>query len=273
MKVSRSGFYKWKARLSKPTTKELSRLSNIDLFVQYHNTFPSHGYRWLNAKIKLDLGVIFSDNYAHKCCKYAAIKSEAKHYRYKGTKERDRSFPNLLLAGLAPAKPFQVVVSDMTAFWANEVYYELTLYMDLFNNEIISYGLTSKRGDNQTYFNGLTDLIQRKKEYGNIELVLHTDHGSVYSSKDYNHLLLLNNITHSMSKVGTPTDNGAMESINGWIKEELFCDFKIKSNSDIPSFIENYIHYFNYERPSYSLDYLTPIQYKEKYTKCLQIVD
>ena len=125
-------------------------------------------------------------------------------------------------------KPFQVVVSDMTAFWVNDTYYELTLYMDLFNNEIVSYGLSSVRGDRNTYIDGLEKLMQMKKEYKDLETILHTDQGSVYSSKSYNELLLLYHITHSMSRAGTPTDNAAMEAINGWLKEELFNDFKIK---------------------------------------------
>ena len=43
--------------------------------------YPSHGYRWLNAKIRLDTGLVVSDPYAHKCCKIAGIKSKSKHYR------------------------------------------------------------------------------------------------------------------------------------------------------------------------------------------------
>ncbi len=30
------------------------------------------------------------------------------------------------------------------------------------------------------------------------------------------------NIIRSMSRAGTPTDNAAMEAINGWVKAELF---------------------------------------------------
>ena len=60
-------------------------------------------------------------------------------------------------------KPFQVVASDMTAFWVNDTYYELTLYMDLFNNEIVSYRLSSVRGDRNTYINELEKLMQKKK--------------------------------------------------------------------------------------------------------------
>lgn len=69
-----------------------------------------------------------------------------------------------------------------------------------------------------------------------------------------------------MSQPGKPTENGAMEAINGWIKEELFIDFKINSSNDIFSEIDKYIHYFNYERPQATLNYLTPIQFKQLHT-------
>ena len=50
-----------------------------------------------------------------------------------------------------------------------------------------------------------------------------------------------------MSRAGTPTDNPIIESLNGWIKEEMRIDFNLKYAEDIPSFIENYINYFNNE--------------------------
>ena len=48
-------------------------------------------------------------------------------------------------------------------------------------------------------------------------------------------------------------------------KEELFLDFKINSCDDIFKQIEDYIYYFNYERPQVALNYLTPIQFKQFY--------
>ena len=272
MDINRSGYYKYLNRQNKPSIVLESRRSNINLFISYHLSFPSHGYRWLNAKIRIDTGVVFSDNYAFKCCHYAGIKSKARHARNKAYKEDKRVFDNILAKLLAPKEPFKLIVSDMTAFKVKGIYYEITFYMDLFNNEIIAYGLVSRRGDNRSYYNGLEDLIQKKKEYNDLELVLHTDQGSVYSSKDYNNLLLLNNIIHSMSRPGTPTDNAAMESINGWVKEELFVDFNIKDVDDVETFIKEYIVFFNEARPAYSLKYLTPKQYKDKYYKKLNIV-
>lgn len=101
------------------------------LFREYHVKYPSHGYRWLNAKIRLDTGLVLSPAYAHKCCKITGIKSRAKHYRYKKPGDTCRVFPNLIMTELRIDRPLQCIVSDMTAFYVKGVYYELTLYMDL----------------------------------------------------------------------------------------------------------------------------------------------
>jgi transposase InsO family protein len=108
----------------------------------------------------------------------------------------------------------QCIVSDMTAFYVKGVYYELTLYMDLWNNEIVSHSLSSRRGDRMTYISGLSDLLALKEQYPEHEMILRSDPGSVYSSKSFNELLPMYNITRSMSRAGTPTDNAAMEAIN-----------------------------------------------------------
>ena len=241
MDVNRSGFYKWKKRLEHPSERLRSFVSNIMLFKEYHTKYPSYGYRWLNAKIRLDTGLILSDQYAHKCCKTAGISSISKHYRYKKPGDPFKVYPNLLMTGMDLSGPLQCVVSDMTAFYLKGIYHELTLYMDLWNNEILTYSLE-------------------------LEMVLHTDQGSVYASKSFNELLPLYNIIHSMSRAGTPTDNAAMEAINGWIKAEIFNDFHLTGKEDIQNEVERYIVFFNEERPAYSLNYLTPRQYREYYS-------
>ena len=136
--INRSGFYKWKKRLEQPSDRLKTLAANLMLFKEYHSKYPSHGYRWLNAKIRLDTGLIMSDQYAHKICKLAGIVSVSKHYRYKKPGDPYRIYPNLLLTGLNITGPLQCVVSDMTAFHLKGIYYELTLFMDLWNNEILS---------------------------------------------------------------------------------------------------------------------------------------
>lgn len=266
MGIQRSSFYNWKKKLSNPPTRTRNLVSNIQLFKEYHLKYPSHGYRWLNAKIRLDTGLVLSDPYAHKCCKIAGIKSKAKHYKYKKPGNPFKVYPNLLMSEIQIDGPLQCIVSDMTAFYVKGVYYELTLYMDLWNNEIVSHSLSSKRGDRMTYLSGLTDLLEIKKQHPDLEMILHSDQGSVYASKAFNDLLPMYGIRHSMSRAGTPTDNAAMEAINGWIKAELFMDFHVTGDKPIAEEIHDYINFFNEERPAYALNYLTPKEYRETYS-------
>ena len=245
MGIKRSSFYAWKKKLSNPSGRTKNLISNVVLFQEYHMKYPSHGYRWLNAKIRLDMGIVLSDNYSHKCCRIAGIKSKSKHYKYKKPGEPVRTFPNLLMSEIRIDGPLQCIVSDMTAFYVKGIYYELTLYMDLWNNEIISHSLSSKRGDRMTYISGLRDLLELKKQYPEQKMILHSDQGSVYASKAFNELLPMYGIIRSMSRAGTPTDNAAMEAINGWIKAELFMDFHVTGERPIPDEVDDYIKFFN----------------------------
>ena len=241
MGIQRSSFYYWKKRLSSPAPRTRNLVNTIILFQEYHLKYPSHGYRWLNAKIRLDTGLILSDPYAHKCCKIAGIKSQAKHYyRYKKPGAPFRIFPNLLSSEMVILGPMECIVSDMTAFRVHGIYYELTLYMDLWNNEIVAHALSARRGDRMTYISGLKDLIELKKEHPEYRMILHSDQGSVYASKAFNELLPMYHIDHSMSRAGTPTDNAAMEAINGWIKAELFMDFHVTGEKPVDKEIDEY---------------------------------
>lgn len=164
MSISRSGLYKFKYRHLHSTKRVEKRMNDIILFEKYHEKYPSHGYRWLNAKIKLDTGANLSDQYAHRCCKFAGIKSKSKHYAYKKGREEKRVFENLVMASMNITGPLQVVVSDMTAFYVKETYRELTLYMDLWNNKIVGYGLANRKGSRDTYYEGLKMVAERIKK-------------------------------------------------------------------------------------------------------------
>uniref|UniRef100_UPI003FF144DB IS3 family transposase n=1 Tax=Candidatus Onthocola sp. TaxID=3085646 RepID=UPI003FF144DB len=264
MSVIRSGYYKWRYRQEHPTMKMISRQSDIKLIKEIHAKHPSHGYRWINTYARNKYGVVWSNNHVHLCCKYENIKSQGKHYRWNKPDEEHEKFNNLVWNGWKYlSRPYEVIVFDMTAFKVKSIYYELTMYFDAWNKKIIGYGLVSRKGDTRSYYDGLNQVLNKIKE-DQIEepIILHTDQGSVYSSTSYNNLLNEFNIQRSMSRAGTPTDNPINESLNGWIKEELFIDFDLKHSNDIPNLIKLYINYYNNERPSYALNYKTPIQFK-----------
>ena len=268
MGVSRSGYYKWKKR--EKSDRDIKREEMIALVAEVHEEHKSHGYRWTAAFIRINYGYECSDNYIYKCFRYLEIKSETKHQvHYKKRKEKDK-YPNLIFTTWETIdRPKQVIVSDMTTFKFGIYYFEVTFHFDVFTKEILSYRVAERRGSRDQYIDGLAEVVELlsgQKE----PTVIHTDQGSVYASIAYNELIKDTNIIRSMSRAGKPTDNPVNESLNGWMKEELFMDFKIdecRSREEFRETMERYVHFYNNKRPCYAIGYDTPVNYRKRYYK------
>ena len=241
MGVSRSGYYKWKRR--EKSDRDLKREEMISLVEAVHERHRSHGYRWTAAYIRLQYGYNCSDNFIYKCFRFLGIAAETKHQvHYRKRKEKDK-YPNLIFTT-----------------WET---------IDRPRQEILTYRIAARKGDRQQYIDGLEDVRELLK--GHTEpVVLHTDQGSVYASVAYNELIKDTVIVRSMSRAGKPTDNPVNESINGWMKEELYIDFKISECSRKDEFEEvlaSYVDFYNNHRPCYALGYDTPVNYRKRYYK------
>ena len=261
MQINRSSYYNWLNNKDNPKQYQLDRNELVKLVAEIHSKKPSYGYRRINAMIKNKTGWVVSDLQVHNCCKYLGIKSKVKRYRWIKPKEESLLYQNIVNNNWSTTAPLQKVVSDMTYLRFKGKTYNLTFYMDAFNNEILSYKLSDRNGDVRTYYDGLIGLLQKLKGLSQ-ETILHTDQGIVYSSRMFAHIHKDYNIVRSMSRKGTPTDNPKIEAINGWIKEEMVTDFKYHKEDNLFDFIDNFIYYYNNERPAFALNYKTPIQYK-----------
>ena len=169
--------------------------------------------------------------------------------------------PNILKRDFRADKLNLKWVTDVTQFNVLDTKIYLSPIVDLFNGEVISYNISESPN-----FHQIEDMLDKAfiRISDNTNLILHSDQGSVYASKAYNDLLPMY-VVRSMSRAGTPTDNSAMESINGWIKAELFMDFHVTGERPVYEEVNEYIKFFNEERPAYALSYLTPKQYRERY--------
>jgi putative transposase len=274
--VSRSGFYKWRGR---DEAFPQMRTKILKLVQECHDAHPSHGYRWVHAYLVKRNNIGVSADYIRRCFRYLGISAKTKHRPKEAKRTSRETYPNLIFTTWETIdRPRQVIVSDMTAFWTRDKYFELALYFDVFTKQIIGHGLTKRRGWPGIYYDGLNQTIKEvnkakecavgalEKGCGEI-CVIHTDQGSVYTSKAYNEIIKENNIVRSCSRAGKPTDNPVNESLNGWIKEELFVDFNLYDATEweVPQLIEDYISWYNEKRPCWSLGYKTPNEFFEEY--------
>jgi len=199
-------------------------------------------------------------------CKILKIKSKAKHYKYKKPGEESVKYENIIGSNWNTSRPFEKVVSDTTSFWFKRKKYDWTFYLDVFNNEIVGSDVRESLNGNgvinhkEAVNNMLNNKI--KREYGNLDTIIHTDQGFVYSSVSFSNIFDSYNVTRSMSRAGTTTDNPVIESKNGWIKKEMYIDFDINNYNTFQEFIDEIVYDNNNLRPSYALQYKKPVEYR-----------
>ncbi len=145
--------------------------------------------------------------------------------------------------------------------------------LDTFNNEIISSHISFRQGDSNPCYKSLEDLIEKTKQQHD-PVILHTDQAAVYCSVAFYLAHKNYNIIHSMSRVATPTDNPKIESINSWVKTEMYSEKWHKRYDTAEQMIDAFVKYYNNQRPAYALNYKTPHQYKfRSLLFCLLFID
>jgi len=257
--VSKSGYYRWLKSEKKPNRYQQLHQEVDELVQKEHALHPSYGYRSINAVIRRETGWILSNHAILKSMQRLHICSKARRKKTYRVGQEHTIFPNVLNRQFHTTEPFKHIATDICQFRNKGTRYFLTVYLDMFNNEIISWNLRTK-DDVPLILEPLRKVLPLKCQ--GRPMLIHSDQGSQYASYSYVMLLRDNGIVQSMSRAGTPRDNAVMESCFGWFKDMLFYDFNISTCSNVPDALHSAVHHYNTLRPAYALNYKTPAQFK-----------
>ena len=166
---------------------------------------------------------------------------------------------NLLKRDFYAEKPFEKITTDVTQFNVCDEKVYLSPVLDLFNNEIISYSISTS--PNLWQIREMLDGLFAKLP-ADATPIFHSDQGWQYQHAEYQRLLAEHNITQSMSRKGNCMDNGIMESFFGRLKVEMYYGEKFESPRGFIEKLEEYIYYYNNERISLKLKGMSPVQYR-----------
>ena len=190
-----------------------------------------------------------------------SIRQDAKKY-YNDNARRHKNYLNQEFNTTAPD---QVWVSDVTYFKCNNKQYYICAIIDLYARKVILYKI---RKINSTQLVKTTFKVAYEERNPSTSLIFHTDRGSNYISKGLNDYLKSLQITHSFSRAYVPYDNSVMESFFASLKREELYRKKYRSEKEFYKSVEDYIKFYNEQRPHAKLQYKTPNQkereYKEK---------
>lgn len=179
---------------------------------------------------------------------------------------RDIKKHNLLLKKYKVSHPNQVWLTDSTLVYINKRPYWICICMDLFSRKVLSIRISPNNSTRLSKSTLRAAIQSRNIEPG---LILHSDRGPNFISYTYNRFLNDHHITHSYSRPSTPTDNAPLESFNRTLKDAILLDGTNKSYSAVKRNISKFMNYYNNKRPHSSLNYLSPDEYENKYSKTL----
>ena len=226
----------------------------------YNTNKGRYGYRRITIAMH-NKGYVINHKTVLKLMNTLGLKGKQrkndKYHSYKGTVGKVAD--NLLKRDFYAKKPFEKITTDVTQFNVCDEKVYLSPVLDLFNNEIVSYSISTSPNLEQIreMLNGLFAKLPT-----DATPIFHSDQGWQYQHAEYQRLLAEHNIIQSMSRKGNCMDNGAMENFFGRLKVEMFYGEKFESVNAFIDELKKYIHYYNYERISLKLKGMSPIQYR-----------
>ena len=163
--------------------------------------------------------------------------------------------PNLLKRRFRLARPNEILLTDVSylKYSTNKTEY-FSCIKDAVTGKIVNH-VTSSAND----LNLATDTIACLDSTENT--LFHSDQGTLYFNDEFQNKLKELGYEQSMSRRGNCWDNSSQESYFGHMKDE--CDFsKCSTPEDVKKKVDEYIYYYNYERPQWTRNKMTPVDYE-----------
>jgi transposase InsO family protein len=244
--VSRAAYYAGITRLEHvdPDTEKMKMVLKA-----WETSKKIYGYRRITIYLAQKESIVLNHKAVLRLMNKLGIRSRARKPKmYKKLAENPlyHRAENLLNRDFTATKPNQKWVTDVTYILTQQGWAYLSTIKDLYDGFIVAH--TFGQSNSVQLVIDMLRLAKQKEKVTD-GLILHSDQGHQYTSQAYYDVLVKEyNITPSMSRRGNCWDNAPMENFFGHLKEEYLRHFKTPSFDDARQLINEYIHFFNYER-------------------------
>ncbi|OGM54371.1 hypothetical protein A3F62_01305 [Candidatus Woesebacteria bacterium RIFCSPHIGHO2_12_FULL_44_11] len=214
---------------------------------------PSYGHR----RVALALGI--GKKRTRRVMRLFGIKPYKRKARW--TKKKDygnppSGIPNLI-KGSCPVKPNVYFAGDFTRLIWNQKIIHLATFIDLFTREIVGWSV-SIRHTSEFVIEAFLDAVRN----AGLPLIVHTDQGSEYNSKEYTKFMESLGVKVSMSAKASPWENGYQESFYDNFKTDLGAEFeRFETIGEFVEALHSTINYYNNRRIHTKLK-TSPLKFK-----------
>jgi len=227
----------------------------------YHEHGGVDGYRMMKVYLERQ-GFPLSALTVHKYMNAElGLKSVTRRKRpeYKKGKAH-KVFPNLLEQDFSCDEINTKWCTDFTYLFLEDgrKRYNCTI-LDLHDRSVIA-SITDKHITAELAIRTLRKAIDAQPPIKGV-LILHSDQGSQYTSKEFTEYCERMRVTQSMSKAGYPYDNAPMERYFNTLKSDLIYEHSYKTEEALYRAVDEYAYItYNHVRPHSYNGYKTPFE-------------
>ena len=232
--------------LGPSSDRDLLRMQQV--LRAYQASRKTYGYRRIQIWIQQQTGQVINSKAVLRLMNKLGIRFVARRprtYRQWANSDNLHRYPNRLNRNFKAAQPNQKWTTDITFVHTRQTWGYLAVIKDLYDGFIVAHQF-SRKNDLALVRRVLQDAFQREKVPTG--LMVHSDQGHQFCSQAYYLLTQKHQIMPSMSRRANCWDNAPVESFFAQLKEEALRQFPNPSYQKAQELIEDYIHFYNYER-------------------------
>lgn len=249
MRIYPNSYYNYKKQKKK---KKLSQKAYILKRIKelYHQSSGRPGYRMM-AGMLANEGIHLSVTTVHKYMnielKLKSVTRKKKYIHYK-SEEPFRVFANILERDFRTSKRNTKWCIDFTYLYLSNgsKRYNCSI-IDLYDRRIVA-SVNGRKLNTELAKETVRKALETSGEVKG--LVLHSDRGSQFTSKEFVEFCKEKKITQSMSKAGCPYDNAPMERYFNTLKTELINLHNFTTEAELFNAVTVYAYgWYNNQRP------------------------
>jgi len=263
LRIHPSGFYAWLKEPVSNRAKEDARQTAL-IKQAWQDSGKVYGYRKLHHDLR-DQGERCSPNRVARLANLAGIRAQVGYKRRPGRYGGKPAIvaENKVAQNFDTQAPDQTWVTDITYIRTHEGWVYLSVVIDLFSRRVVGWSMQS-RMTTDLALQALLMAVWRRKPKNTV--MVHSDQGSQFTSREWQTFLQQHNLEASMSRRGNCHDNAVAESFFQLLKRERIRRKTYATREDARADVFEYIEmFYNPQRKHTNNGMLSPVEFERQH--------